>query len=63
MADYLTVDEVAALMGRSRRWVYLMAESGEIPAARLSAKTLRFRKESLDDWVRLKEQASRKQGG
>lgn len=48
----LTVKEVAYIIGAQPRYVrnVLVAERG-LPAVRLKGKTLRFRRDDVDEWI------------
>ena len=46
----LTLDEVAAYVGVSKRWLYTQARTGRLPAI-LIARTYRFRLSDVDAFV------------
>jgi excisionase family DNA binding protein len=46
----LTADEVAALLGVKRSWVYAEARAGRIPHVRLGRYT-RFSADSVEAWA------------
>jgi excisionase family DNA binding protein len=60
MSEFISVEDLAAMMGRSRRWVYHRVENREIPFIRLTGKTVRFRKESIESWLLELEQQPKK---
>jgi excisionase family DNA binding protein len=51
----LTVPEVAELLGVNRSWVQRAVKRGEIPNLRLG-RYIRFRRESVDAWIKEREQ-------
>jgi len=48
--EILTIDEVAAYLKASKRTVYRLAASGNLPAFKLGG-TWRFRRGELDRWI------------
>jgi excisionase family DNA binding protein len=46
----LKPEEVAALLRKSRSWVYAACERGEVPHVRIG-RDLRFRRADLDRWL------------
>lgn len=48
--EILTIDEVAAYLKASKRTVYRLAVSGELPAFKLGG-TWRFRRGELNQWI------------
>jgi excisionase family DNA binding protein len=51
----LTADEVAALLGVPRSFVYALARRGELPTVRIGERYVRFREEALDRWIAQRE--------
>ena len=47
----LTVNETAAILGRSRRFVYTLVEDGKIPHSRIAGGTVVFRRQRIFDWI------------
>ncbi len=47
----LTIEEAAVLLKVSKWTVYRLVEHRQIPFIRLPSGTLRFKEESLEDWV------------
>jgi excisionase family DNA binding protein len=47
----LTVDEVAAMIGMGRDWVYAEARAGRIPHVKLG-RYVKFRAEAVEAWLR-----------
>jgi excisionase family DNA binding protein len=54
----IKAEEAAAYLGCSKWKIYQMAAAGEIPSIRAGKKILLFRRESLNEWMYEKEQAS-----
>jgi len=50
----LDADEAAALLGTSRRGVYKLVRSKQLPAVRVG-RYLRFRRASLERWIEQQE--------
>lgn len=48
--EILTIDEVAAYLKASKRTVYRLTTSGNLPAFKLGG-TWRFRRSDLDRWI------------
>jgi excisionase family DNA binding protein len=46
----LTADQVAALLGVTRDWVYAESRAGRIPHVRLG-RYYRYRQESIERWM------------
>jgi excisionase family DNA binding protein len=57
-ASTIRVEEAAAYLGCSGWKMRQMAAAKEIPCIRIGKKILLFRRESLDEWMYEKEQAS-----
>lgn len=53
----MTVDELAHYLRLSQAKVYQMAQTGQLPAARIG-KAWRFKKDLIDDWIRHKAMAN-----
>jgi excisionase family DNA binding protein len=51
MAEWLTLDELAAYLKRGRSTLYKMARQGGIPATKIGS-TWRFDREAIDKWLR-----------
>jgi excisionase family DNA binding protein len=51
MAEWLTLDELAAYLKRGRSTLYKMARQGSIPATKIG-RTWRFEREVIDTWLR-----------
>jgi excisionase family DNA binding protein len=49
--EFLTIPEVAELLGISRVRCYEMAATGEIPSMRLSPRRIRISRGALDAWL------------
>jgi excisionase family DNA binding protein len=50
LEDIFTIDEVAAYLKASKRTVYRLATTNQIPAFKLGG-TWRFRRAELDKWI------------
>ena len=50
----LTAEDVAALLGVPRTWVYEQSRLGRIPTVTLG-RYKRYRREAIDEWVRENE--------
>lgn len=48
---FLTIPEVAGLIGASVERTYQMAAQGRLPAVRLSPRRIRVPREALDRWI------------
>lgn len=59
--EFLTVQEVAALLKVADKTVYTMAQLGEMPAFKVRGQW-RFRRADIDTWVQ-QQTASRRQNG
>ena len=57
-----TVTDVADYLRMSRSKVYRLVKDRELPAARIG-KTLRFRKDLLDNWLSQRTESSMKAAG
>jgi len=58
MQDILTAQDIAKLLQMHIMTVYKLAESGELPGFKVG-RQWRFRRDSLDEWCRVKEGAER----
>jgi len=47
----LSADEVAAVLGVPRTFVYALARRGELPTVRIGERYVRFRAHALDRWI------------
>jgi excisionase family DNA binding protein len=47
----LSADEVAALLGMTKDWIYAETRAGRIPHVALG-RYYRYRRESIDAWLR-----------
>ena len=54
----LTADDLAALLGVGRDWIYAETRAGRIPHIRLG-RYRRYRAESIDEWLEGLEYGSR----
>lgn len=57
MTSLLTADDVAAMLGVSRDWIYAEARAGRMPHVRLG-RHVRFKAESIDEWISEQERGS-----
>jgi len=51
---YMTADEVGALLRKSRKAIYTMAERGLLPGVTRIGRRLLVRSDTLVDWLRQK---------
>jgi excisionase family DNA binding protein len=58
----LTADDVAAMLGMGTDWIYAEVRAGRIPHVRLG-RYVRFRAESIDQWIREMERGATMNGG
>ena len=59
MADrLLDADQVAEMLGVPKSWVYAASRRGELPTVTLG-RYRRYRRETIDKWLRDQEQANR----
>ena len=49
--QFLTVDEVAALLRTSRKAIYAMVERGQLPGVTRIGRRLLFRRDALLHWL------------
>ena len=47
----LDADEVAAVLGVARTFVYTLARRGELPTVRIGDRYVRFRAQALERWI------------
>jgi excisionase family DNA binding protein len=47
----LTADDVAALLGVSRTFVYRLSRCGQLPTVRLGERYVRYRAQTIDEWI------------
>ena len=57
MDSVLSVEDVAKMLSKSPSWVYLMVGNGQIPHFRLPGGHIRFRTQSLQDWIISREES------
>lgn len=50
----LSAEDVAAMLGMSKDWVYSECRAGRIPHIKMGRYT-RFRREAIEDWIRGRE--------
>lgn len=48
--DLMTIDEAAAYIGQSQRWLYEALRRGEVPGARMGLRWV-LSKRRLDEWL------------
>lgn len=53
----LKAADVADMLGMKKDWVYAEAREGRIPHVKLGRYT-RFRRESIEDWIRSRERGN-----
>ena len=58
LPQFLTVDEVAALLRTSRKAIYAMVERGQLPGVTRVRRRLLARAEELVDWLNQKRTPS-----
>jgi excisionase family DNA binding protein len=54
----LTVEEVAQYLGLSREAVKELVENGELPAYKIGGSFLRFKKEQIETYCRIRDSSS-----
>ena len=54
MGKLLEAEDVAAMLGMSKDWIYAEARADRIPHVRLG-RYIRFRAETVEDWIRERE--------
>lgn len=47
----LAVDDVAVLLGVPRTFVYALARRGDLPTVRVGGRYVRFRAQSIQEWI------------
>ena len=57
MDRILSVEDVARILGKSPSWVYLTVGNGHLPHFRLPGGHIRFRAQSLEDWIIAREES------
>jgi excisionase family DNA binding protein len=57
MAQLLEAVDVAALLGMTKDWVYAQVRENQIPHVRLG-RCVRFRQESIDNWIQERERGT-----
>lgn len=57
MADLLSADDVAAMLGMGKDWVYAEVRANRIPHVKLG-RYVRFRAESIEEWIAGLERAT-----
>jgi excisionase family DNA binding protein len=50
-AALLTADDVALVLGVPRAFVYTLARRGELPTVRVGERYVRFRDQTVQDWI------------
>lgn len=50
-----TADDVAAILGVPRTFVYSLARRGELPTVRVGERYVRFRAHALEGWIAAQE--------
>lgn len=50
--EYLSVNEVAELLGFKTQSVYAMVKRGEIPAYKIGGKSIKIKKSELEAYIR-----------
>ena len=61
MADLLTAEQVASMLGVPTTWVYEQARRGLIPTVQLG-RYRRFRREAIEAWIEEQEKQDRNSG-
>jgi excisionase family DNA binding protein len=56
-ATLLTADDVAVVLGVPRAFVYTLARRGELPTVRVGERYVRFRTQSVEQWITEQETA------
>jgi excisionase family DNA binding protein len=57
MADLLSADDVAGMLGIGKDWVYAEVRANRIPHVKLG-RYVRFRAESIEEWIAGLERAT-----
>ena len=47
----LTADDVAGLLGVPRTFVYALSRRGELPTVRVGERYVRYRAQTVQDWI------------
>ncbi|MEA3253899.1 MAG: helix-turn-helix domain-containing protein [Chloroflexota bacterium] len=58
MENLLTVDDVAGYLRLNRETVLRKARRGEIPSIKMGYRSYRFRKDQIDDWIKIRGTAT-----
>lgn len=61
MKEYMTIDEMAAYLGISRRQVYYIVSTGEIPYYKPLGKRIFIRKKDINEWIATGRISSRRE--
>lgn len=56
--DAMSVEQVAEALGLSRETVVRMARRGELPRVKLNSRVVVFRRSSIEDFLRKREEAA-----
>lgn len=56
----LTADDVAAVLGVPRTFVYALSRRGVLPTVRLGERYVRYRAETIAEWIAGQETTKRK---
>lgn len=56
----LTADDVAAMLGVPRTFVYALSRRGVLPTVRLGERYVRYRPETIAEWIAGQETTKRK---
>ncbi len=56
--ELLNAKKVAALLGIRPWTVYQLVKRGELPAVRIGSRIVRFRRESIENWMTAREAES-----
>lgn len=51
MDDYITPEQVATMVNRSKGWVLQKARTHEIPSYKLGYNTILFKKSDVEKWI------------
>jgi excisionase family DNA binding protein len=47
----LDAEDVAAMLGMKKSWVYARSRANEIPTVKLGPRYYRYRREAIEDWI------------
>jgi excisionase family DNA binding protein len=56
----LSAEDVADLLGVPQTFVYALARRGDLPAVRVGERYVRFRAETLEQWIAAQESPARR---